>query len=303
MLLENIKCSIDRIVITGDSSSSTDFKSAECFDEFGFIVKTGLAKYPYKKNFYCIDGSLLQWTDERSVKALRLEFNPNNIRLSKENEHRRSIVSLLRLMKYAKFTRFDIAFDLYGVDLGAYLFKDFNGRKSNVYRSGNGDIETIYMGAADSDLRLRIYDKATEQGYNKGRIKDGREKAHWWRIEAQYRSTWCMSMNGEIEDKKTGALVNVRQELFNPFEGVKIYKPSWRELSDVKERALIRYFLQFPEEIQELSKNAQTKYRKIIKELPASHEIDLRAMFEKNKEQIERELLYWLRFAHQNNVL
>lgn len=96
----------------------------------------------------------------------------------------------------AKVSRLDIAFDSYD---GAYTVEDIWGcllqnRTAGKSRSISGFVgfagknagRTIYVGSPKSDTRLRIYDKAAEQGI----LKDQRiGYADWTRYELQLRSS------------------------------------------------------------------------------------------------------------------
>lgn len=101
----------------------------------------------------------------------------------------------LSLPSDARVSRLDIAFDSYD---GAYTVEDvwgclLQGRTAGLSRSISGFVgfagknagRTIYVGSPKSNTRLRIYDKAAEQGITKEQRIDYKD---WTRYELQLRS-------------------------------------------------------------------------------------------------------------------
>nr|WP_246560472.1 replication initiation factor domain-containing protein [Geobacter grbiciae] len=101
---------------------------------------------------------------------------------------------VLSLPDHAKVTRLDIAFDSFD---GAYTVEDvrgclLRGAFGGTARHITGFVgftreapgQTLYVGSPKSDARLRIYDKASEQGIAPGQ-REG--YADWTRFELQLR--------------------------------------------------------------------------------------------------------------------
>jgi len=270
------KVSIDRLTILGDEVKER-FEQLINNNNFGFIEGTGFAKFPYDKTYYMIDGSVLQYSKNQKTRALRYEFNPNNINPNEtEKTHRRAVEGCISTMKYPDLSRIDISIDLYDVDLSEYEIRH-ESVKTVCYKSGAGKLETYYIGAPDSNLRFRIYDKAKEQKI---------EGKNWWRVEVQMRGEVC----GWIKQ-------------VNPFEQVKFVKPMLNSVEDIRTKAMLFYLQQNPNEWGKISKNIRSKYKKILNTLPSEKEINVADLYEKSADKIIKELNEWLYFAKRNNVI
>src|SRR5699024_7910432 len=141
----NVTVSIDRLTIIGDIVKER-FEETIKNNHYGFIVRKGIAKYPYHSNFYMTDGSILQWTDVHTHRALRYDFNPNKIiKDKKENIHRRSVFDIIKTMKYPEFSRIDIAIDIRNVDLSQYQVIFDKSFKRNYWENGSRRLETLYL--------------------------------------------------------------------------------------------------------------------------------------------------------------
>jgi len=271
------KVSIDKIVILGDEVKEK-FEQVINNNNFGFIEGSGMAKHPYDRNYYMIDGSVLQYSKVANMRALRYEFNPNKINTSdKEKTHRRAINDCISTMKYPKLSRIDIAIDLYDFNLSEYDIVH-DSVKTCVWKDRSGRVETYYIGAPNSDIRFRIYNKAKEQ-----KIED----KNWWRVEVQLRDEFAV-----------GPLINV-----NPFKLVKFVKPAIRNVEDMNTRAMLFYLEKNPSDWENISKNTKTKYKKILNTLPSEKEINIAEIFEESAERIQKELRNWLYIAEKNNVI
>ncbi|GKU85313.1 replication initiation factor domain-containing protein [Niallia sp. NCCP-28] len=286
-----IKTSIDRLTILGDDVGN--FDEIVNKNEFGFIKRYAYAKYPYKRDFHCTDGSLIEWTDDAKFKSIRYDFNPNNIKDSKEREHRRAVSQILKTMKYPKISRIDIAIDVFGENLAKYQIYDNAQRKKNYWVDALEQLETLYIGAPASPLRVRIYDKAKEQKSSEG--------VQWWRIEAQMRDLWCQSVHGYVEVNKSSMRIPV--SLFDPFKDIRFFIPAYKGLESVQEKAMIKLLLEEPEEIKRLGKATRAKYRKILASMPADKELGVSDIFEQHKDNLLSQILYWLRIPEANDVL
>lgn len=293
------KASLDRLTILGDDCGN--FETMINDNDFGFIEGSALAKHPYKRTFYCVDGSIIQWTDVANMKALRYEFNPNNVKNSKEREHIRSVTQILSTMKYPKVSRYDYAIDVYGVDLSKYMVVDNVGVKKNYWVNSCNRLETLYLGAPSADVRIRIYDKAVQ------------EKAdipiEWWRIEVQYRDEACLSVHGKSltngYDALTGKpfIMDCPPFVPNPFQGIKFIKPNYRSLGDIREIAMCKLLMDEPEMMQELSKKTRSKYKKLLASLPTDKELNVESLFSLHADKILQHILRWLEISERNDVL
>jgi len=168
-------------------------------------------------------------------------------------------------MKDIRMTRIDIAIDYFGVTKFEELYwHDLtNRRKRIIYLSPSGVLETLYIGSGGSEKRFRIYDKAKEQ--------DDYSRGKWWRVEVQIRSE-------ELED--------------NPFQDI---KATWKQAEglSITEKALLNYLIQYPDEIGQLSKNARTKYKRLMQEKCREFSPQPYEVYEKEKARIKNELSKW----------
>jgi hypothetical protein len=126
----------------------------------------------------------------------RLLFSPDRSEVHVQLSGRGcDLFDCLALPVDAKVTRLDIAFDSFD---GYYTVEDVWGcllqsRTAGLSRSKTGYMgfdgsdsgRTVYIGSAKSDSRLRIYDKAAEQGIAADQRLD---YADWTRYELQLRS-------------------------------------------------------------------------------------------------------------------
>lgn len=287
---KDIKVSIDRLTILGDDTGN--FETMINNDNYGFIQRVGLAQHPYKRNFYCVDGSLIQWTDNPKFKALRYEFNPNNIKNSKEREHQSAVAAVIKTMKYPRLSRVDVAFDFFGYDLSEYNILDKGGRKKNYWVDGLNKLETLYIGAPNADARIRIYDKAKEQKIE--------QPLKWWRVELQYRDDACRSVQGQLTLGKNKITCN--PHLINLLQHIRIFKPNYKSLENIQERALVKLLLEEPESIKELAKATRSKYKKILSTLPSEKEIDVEQLFISHHDKVLKNIQRYLIIAERNDV-
>lgn len=275
---------VDKVVLVGDDVGSFSYRMNDA--SFEYIDKITSSSYPYKKAWHCRDGSYVQWSDSNNHRAIRVEFNPNNV----EQEN---IEKILETMKYGKFNRVDIAFDFEDVDLSDYQFVDNLSRKRNYWMNGSGRLETLYIGAPGSGLRIRIYDKAKEQGM----------EGDWWRIESQITDEWVKPLNGDFLDD-SGQNFNVKPFLPNFFDGLKVFVPSLSESGlKMQEQAMIEFLVRNPEKWGEVSPNSRRKYKKILANLPINKEIELGQIFKENKSDTMYHIQKWRKIANKNNVI
>lgn len=265
---------VDRLTIVGNK---IDYKLQNVLASSLLVNGKRRTQYPYDWSFELVGGGILEIGSLENQSDIRLDFNPNSI---KTEEHKNMIKELISTMKNVRITRVDPALDLRGVDVNDYAIIDSLSRKYNSWHSGTGRLETYYIGATTSDIRIRIYDKALEQG----------EKGDWWRIECQLRREYAENYS-----------------LFNPFEGVTLVKKDvdLSHIKNFKEKVFIRYLLENTDDICRLSKNSRTKYKKILQDLAGSDstEIDLLGIYEAYKNSIDKTIRDYIEISTPNNVI
>lgn len=271
-----MEMSIDRLTICGNLFGSLEYFFSNCEQ-----TKTKcFAKYPYRDQIQFLDGSVLQVAEKSlvqtgKIKELRYDFNPNNEKYEKLH------MQVIGLMKDVHITRLDVAFDVYDIDMGNWQWIDSLGRPYNVYYSGSGEVETWYVGGKDSELRVRIYNKAKEK-----KMKD----VIWWRVEVQ--------MRGEV-----AKMVQEYNVIYNPFEHVTpVVNSGFPEL-DIKTRAMVRYLIDNPQAFNELSKKTRAEYRKLIRLVGSWECINFYEEWNKKASLVRREVESWLCFAKQLDVI
>lgn len=268
--------SVDRITLVGHS---VDYKLRKVLASSLLVDGRYRAQYPYDWRYELVGGGVMEIGSLKNQSDIRLDFNPNSV---KTEEHKNMIQNLIGAMKYVKATRIDPALDVKGIDLNDYAVIDKLSRKTNIWRSGVGRLETYYIGAPKSDLRIRMYDKALEQG-----LKD----VKWWRIESQLRREFA-------ENYKK----------FNPFKDVTLIRKEvdLSSFKSFKEQVFIRYLLENPQDLGKLDRKTRAKYKKILKELAHSDskdEIDFLGVFDSYKTIIDKTIKEYIQVSQVNNVI
>ena len=198
----------------------------------------------FTKSWRITDFGFLQ-IDITTLK-FRLEFNPNKITSQLQ---KKLLNTLLSYIKDVHFSRIDLAIDLYNYNLYDYNIVDLNPRKKAYYYDRAGKLETCYFGSMSSNKFIRIYNKAVEQ---KVKDKNFDSDVDWWRVELQLRDTY-------IDTYLTG---------FKDFlDGILIFKYYSVESLSFTDKACLDYILKDISRLGLLSKNARTRYKRIIKEL------------------------------------
>lgn len=266
-----MEISIDRLTICGNLFGNMELFYANCSE----IERRGFAKYPYRDSIHFMDGSVLQIGEidavrNGKIKQLRYDFNPNRKKFEKLH------MAVIGLMKDSHLTRVDVAFDIFDMDMSYWKWIDSKGRPYRVYYSGGGEVETWYVGGKDSDIVLRIYNKAKEQ------------KVHnkvWWRVEVQLRGETAKNMN------------LLEGQALNPFEHVTpVLDGSFPEL-DVKRRAMVNYLIQFPSGFSELGSKAKSEYRKLLRLIASWECMDLYKVWNEKSSLVGSEVRSWLSLA------
>jgi hypothetical protein len=294
------KVSLDNLTIVGvpkyKASIIRSLLVGESFE--GFISNFWQTAHGrYFENFTLLGGGFLQITHDKghidsnkfTIHQIRLEFNPNKVLINKAIMG--IYLDILRLIQEPKITRKDIAVDILGLDLNEFNIIDYSSRKRIEYKTGSMVLETLYFGSRDSDERIRIYNKALEQGLLTNRSKTNKETGEkiqttikqdgllWWRIEAQIR-------------KEKAEMMKI-----NPFKKIRlVYKQDFLHL-DVRERAMLFYLQANPDSMKELSKNVRSKYKKMLGEQLEEYYIDIEGIANESLEEIQSQIESWLNFS------
>lgn len=248
-----ITCSVDKLTLVAGCTHDRQFvefmnDARRLFVKDHQFNPTG---FPYIHNWRMVDGSYLQLAaKEAPVPALRMETNPNNCMADE-------LVPFLSFFDTARVTRIDTAID-YPDDLSRYIWTDAAGRKSVMYRSGSGKLETLYIGAARSDTMYRIYDKAKEQKI------DGMT---WYRVECQKRFAPSES-------------VYFPPQLFRP---IRAALPAGETVTD---RALIHYLKEFPSEVGNLKRSERERYKRLTETAALRSPVQPQKVYEQNLEPL-----------------
>lgn len=288
--MELIGFSIDKLTILGDAVEHL----VESLTFNPMVVSRKMAQYPYKYQWYMIDGSLLQLAEKNAdIPDLRYEFNPKHwdtpydkdydITFNSERFGRltldgdissknSNIMSILRLIKSPRLSRIDVAMDFKGLDFSKVKITDKNPRTEVQWRGKDKSIETYYFGTRRSDSFLRIYNKARQEG--KAHYSD----TDWWRCEAQINAKMA-----EDFDK------------FNPWEDIVItyVDDGLVDGENITTKAMLFYLRANPEAINELSINVRTKYKKLLLESSKQIEVSLADIYEQKKVTLIKEVTMW----------
>jgi hypothetical protein len=268
----DIDISIDNLTVCGNAFGDLENYIAS---EIA-IDRRGFSKYPYRDMLHHQDGSVLQIGEINAVRAgkikeLRYEFNPN--RKTYEKLHMR----VLSMMKDVHFTRVDVAFDVYDIDMSTWKWIDSQSRRFNVWYGPNGEIETWYVGGKDSEIRIRIYNKALEQG-----LKD----KVWWRVEVQLRRSAAdlfTYWKGKVS--------------INPFKDVTpVLEGGFPEL-DIKRRSLVKYLINNQSGFSELSKASRSEYKQLLRMIASWNTIDFFHVWEEKISDVQSEIQTWINFT------
>ena len=231
--------SIDKLCILGK------FKNISNYDkilEYFYYNPRFEVKYitnQFFANSFLVDDIGFIQIDRVSNK-FRFEFNPNHIKTKEDSD---LINIILSHFKEFHFSRLDIALDLYNYNFINYNIVDLAPRKKAYYYDRVGNLETCYFGAMGSNKFVRIYNKAREQKI---------PNMDWWRVELQLRD---LNIDIYLEDTT------------DFLKDIYFFKYITIESLGIEERSILEYVLKDISRLNELSKNAKTKYKKIISNL------------------------------------
>lgn len=247
-----VSTSIDRISIVAYDAGMQDVVNRTLV-----LINQRTAPHPYKWRWDIVGGGVLEYADGTNVLPWRIDVNPTK---------NKAWIELLQGLKYPRITRIDFAVDYHGYDLSGVVWLTKNAMKRNWWTGLDGRLETLYIGAARSALRFRIYDKhkEREQDEEMAAAPDAREGgtrepggcptctgaapdcSPWWRVEAQVRPV----MEGV--------------EWSNPFTGLQ----GFVELVQVRsweDEAVAHYIRTFPGAWGRMPKNTRMRWKKRIR--------------------------------------
>lgn len=205
-------------------------------------------------------------TDKK--KRMRIEFNPNRLR---SDESKMELLNLLGMLKEVRITRKDVAIDIRDIDLlGTFYLLDGKARKRTKYENASGKLETMYLGAARSEKKVRIYDKAVESGLS---------DTVWWRVEAQLR--------GRKVDEENP---------FNDFCFVK--RDRWKDkVLNFQDRAMLWYILKCDdaEALETVPRRTRDKLKKLMQ--TKEYRFSLETVYKQHIDQLQKQLDEWTTFV------
>ncbi|HDR6313177.1 TPA: hypothetical protein QCU60_005210 [Bacillus cereus] len=228
----------------------------------------------------------------KGKRKVRIDFNPNKLF---EDEEKFLKEEFLPCLKHVSPTRIDLAVDV-NVDLSEYtIFETTTSRKSHEYKNSHGKRETLYIGSSQSDEQIRAYNKAEERLKElKKMLKDDKENEllqqqiveleneTWWRFEFQWRDEekWdCLFARKKDEAPKG-----------TPFDNFRIFQFGCENISDIGDRALIKYLEENPQGWDEL-KNNKRKKKKLKDLMIGAMRLDLTDGFIENFKTKRADLL------------
>ena len=243
----------------------------------------------YQHNFQFPDGSFFQYGEKQGDVTCRLEFNPNKCDWSIINQ-------IIPMLKYPKITRLDFAVDYYEHDLSTYRILKTREVKEKLILSRTGRLETHYLGLQTSDWFTRIYNKAVQMREERKRERlAGTSKAGdeipelWWR---------CESVKKDMDEK--GLMTDC------PFDFYLENKtPNIPKGLKLRDKALIRHLLEFPEDFAEIKGHTTRQRLKEILSDCYTMATDIEQpyeMWEKEKDALKENVIDMLRPAIDNGM-
>ncbi|OMD88142.1 hypothetical protein BSK49_15905 [Paenibacillus odorifer] len=252
--------SIDRLTLLGNWTYKGPDKFQKLLDNYKYdirITKGNKTRTPsgfifYDKCFFEIIDKL-KFKDARSF---RLDFNPNKLTAKEIQFLKRKILPLL---SDVSATRIDLAFDI-ELNLEEYQFIEDNHPRKRMYIRGRGlELQTLNIGSQESDYRVTIYNKLLERkaklSMNPEEVSREEEnlletKKNWWRVE--------FKLEGQAALVETN--LNAFSE-YNVFRGLKIYKPNYKAVDDIRTRAMMFYLINHENEWGNLTWESKKKYK------------------------------------------
>lgn len=193
------------------------------------VIGRHSAKYPYRYQLKMASGYVVQFSDRTaSLPEVRVDLNPAKLRGAEQ-----SLSLLCSFLRNPRITRMDFAID-YCYDLSDWFIQSKSRLSSRCYHSASGRLETKYLGGPNSNLQIRVYDKALEQ----------KQPGTLWRVEAQVRLP-----------------ANVTADMLEPFKDLRIWKPA--EGLSIQEASMLYYLMDHPGEWSRLNPRTRRKLKAI----------------------------------------
>ena len=264
--------SFDRMTIIGDLGKDKAGYMADLLGNSPFVHLWDCLTHKFKGQIFTdkiyIEHDRFK-ADAWDRRNFRIEFNPNNLKHDEIDWLKKNILIAL---DNVGFTRLDLAFD-FEQDLSDFHIMSDKALKKTVFYGRNGKAETKYFGVRDSDRFIRIYNKKQER---KDNADIDLTVEHLWRFE--------------IEIKRT-----MVDEWKNCFDDIHILKPDWTTIENLSEQAMMYMLLNVESKWGEISKNAKTKYRKMIKEISPIDLTDLMKLsLKKVENNLQKQIDFWL---------
>ena len=202
---------------------------------------------------------------------VRIDFNPNK-RMDTEQGH--WLLHFIDGLKYKKFSRCDIAFDLINIPEAKRIRMFSHNTGQDRHTGRGGKLETIYFGRRKSEQQVRLYDKKKERLDHED-FEASNKFDSWWRFEFQLRGNKIPSYEDQI--RKTVADIKI-------FDQAKIDDPLLWQTSYL--------WLNDPEYFDEMPKQTKSDLKKKISVLPVIDEIPETILntYENSKERLFQEL-------------
>lgn len=209
----------------------------------------------------------------------RFDFNPNKLSTLLDTPIKDFLSSIF---VNAHYSRADVACDIFDVPNDIVRQYDYVSAVSKRPTFGFGrKLQTTYWGSPQSERQVRLYDKVAEQLAKKEILPP--DVKTWWRLEFQLRGK---NRTTQFEE----AVLDFFADFFSP-----MYIPV--DIDGI-ERVTLDGLLVKPENWNRLGSNStKAKYRKMCKAVGKSDALTqvLRETYFEQKEEIQRELDFWLK--------
>lgn len=280
-LEDHIKVSIDRLTIVGDYKETSLDKDMSEWLQLPFIEVSGegvqviddshcyVDDFGHKHGYVAPEQVAFIHSPKYLKDTIRIDFNPNHGMLSEGGKWLRSLIARI---SNKHFSRCDVAFDIFNLDqVKQYQFWQ-SGITKKVFYGLNGEIETIYYGAASSEKQIRIYNKKVEQKARHGAIVN---LDSWWRFELQLRGS------------KAKNYPKIVQETLEKF-----YEPDYKSLPSPKQQAIVLSMIVDPSIYANTSKATKHRWRELLQNCSQHNEISqaMAHAFVRDFDKLEGEL-------------
>lgn len=202
---------------------------------------------------------------------VRIDFNPNK---RMDTEQGKWLLQFISGLKYKKFSRCDIAFDLINIPEAKRIRLFSHNTGQDRHTGKGGKLETIYFGRRKSEQQVRLYDKKKERLDN-----DDLEAANrfnsWWRFEFQLRGNKIPNYEDQI--KKTLADIKIFDQ--SKIDDLSLWQTCYLWMND-------------PEFFDSMPKQTKSHLKQKIASLPCIDEIPQAMLntYDQSKDQLFKKL-------------